>query len=74
MTPNAISKTHSRRTHGWVQDPWLAHTQHDYARMLLARGDDLRGRELLEQALATYRELGMERYAARAQKLVDAYA
>jgi DNA-binding SARP family transcriptional activator/tetratricopeptide (TPR) repeat protein len=43
--------------------PWLAHTQEDYARMLFARGesgDDERVRELHEQALATYRELGMD--------------
>jgi len=45
--------------------PWLAHTQHDYARMLLERsepGDDERTREFLARALATYRELGMESY------------
>jgi hypothetical protein len=42
--------------------PWLAHTQHDYARMLLARGnpeDAARADELLAAAEATYRELGM---------------
>ena len=42
--------------------PWLAHTQHDYARTLLARdepGDRERAQELLHQALATYRELGI---------------
>ena len=52
--------------------PWLAHTQEDYGRMLLARDDEERGRELLEQALATYRELGMEgalvRSAERAER------
>ena len=44
--------------------PWLAHTQYDYAQMLLARdrpGDHERAQELLGAALATYRELGMER-------------
>jgi DNA-binding SARP family transcriptional activator len=49
--------------------PWLAHTQEDYARMLLERegpGDAERAEELLEAALATYRELGMESYAASA--------
>ncbi len=54
--------------------PWLAHTQHDYARMLLARdgpGDRERAQELLDQALAIYRELGMESYAATASKLVE---
>jgi hypothetical protein len=43
--------------------PWLAHTQHDYARMLLARdrpGDGARARELLDRAVSTYRQLGMD--------------
>ena len=42
--------------------PWLAHTQEDYARMLLARGDQAdsdRAMQLLRQAIATYRELEM---------------
>jgi hypothetical protein len=42
--------------------PWLAHTQHDYARMLIARartGDADRARDLHAEGLATYRELGM---------------
>ena len=41
---------------------WLAHTQHQYATMLLARnasGDRERAMELLETALLTTRELGM---------------
>jgi DNA-binding SARP family transcriptional activator len=49
--------------------PWLAHTQHDYARMLLARArthDRESARDLLNQALVTYRELGMETHAAGA--------
>ena len=48
--------------------PWLAHTQHDYAAMLLARGqfgDHTRARTLLEAALATARELGMRALEAR---------
>ena len=48
--------------------PWLAHTQHDYARMLLARntpGGRERAQELLDQAHATYLELSMESYAAK---------
>jgi tetratricopeptide (TPR) repeat protein len=52
--------------------PWLALTQEDYARMLLARrdaGDAERARDLLDRALATYRELGMESQAARAASL-----
>jgi DNA-binding SARP family transcriptional activator/tetratricopeptide (TPR) repeat protein len=52
--------------------PWLAHTEADYARMLLARdgpGDSQRAAELLDHALVTYRELGMEAYAAGASSL-----
>src|SRR5919201_617242 len=52
--------------------PWLAHTQHDYARMLLARGgprDRDRAQEIIDEALASYRELGMQSYAARASAL-----
>ena len=54
--------------------PWLAQTQEDYARMLLTRGDPGdadRARNLIEQALAMYRELGMETYAARASALAQ---
>jgi hypothetical protein len=43
--------------------PCLAHTQHDYARLLLARkapGDKRRAHELMGAAMATYRSLGME--------------
>jgi tetratricopeptide (TPR) repeat protein len=50
--------------------PWLAHAQHDFALMLLARGaaDDAdRAHLLREEAVATYRELGMETWAGRAQ-------
>ncbi len=41
---------------------WIAHTQHDYARMLVARdgpGDRGRATALAAQALATAREVGM---------------
>ena len=54
--------------------PWVAHTQHDYARMLSSRdepGDLQEARELLSQALANYHELGMEMYAARASVLAE---
>jgi DNA-binding SARP family transcriptional activator len=50
--------------------PWVAHTQHDHARMLLARGDssDLpRAKQLLSNALETYRELEMEPWVRRAE-------
>jgi hypothetical protein len=52
--------------------PWVAHTQHDYAHMLLDRdeaGDSARGTELIGQALATYRELGMQSWAEKASEL-----
>jgi DNA-binding SARP family transcriptional activator len=52
--------------------PWLAHTQQDYARMLLARaqtGDGERALALIAHALATYRELGMESWAQNASNL-----
>ena len=45
--------------------PWLAHTECDYARMLLARngrGDRERAGALLESAMKTYRELGLASY------------
>jgi predicted ATPase/DNA-binding SARP family transcriptional activator len=43
--------------------PWHAHTENDYARMLLARGgrgDRQRARALLDAARATYRALGVD--------------
>ena len=49
--------------------PWLARTQDDYARMLLARdepGDRERAQQLVGAALASYRELGMESHATSA--------
>jgi len=49
--------------------PSVAHTQHDYAQMLIQRGhagDAEHARELLTAAAATYRELGMEPWAQRA--------
>ena len=52
--------------------PWLAHVQHDFAAMLLARGeagDAERAGTLLEDALTAYRDLGMDSWAARAQAL-----
>jgi DNA-binding SARP family transcriptional activator/tetratricopeptide (TPR) repeat protein len=57
--------------------PWLAHTQHDYARILLERDaprERERALELVQQALATYRELGMGSHAARASQLAASYA
>ena len=54
--------------------PWLAQTQNDYARMLLARddpGDRERATEQLDAVHAIYRELGMERHAATAAALAQ---
>jgi DNA-binding SARP family transcriptional activator len=52
--------------------PWVAHTQDDYARLLLShneRGDRERALELIGGALTTYRELGMESWAKSASEL-----
>lgn len=54
--------------------PWLAHTANDYARMLHvrnSRGDRERAQALLDSALETYRELGMDDYAAAATALAE---
>jgi class 3 adenylate cyclase len=54
--------------------PWVAHTRHDHARMLLFRdapGDRKRAQELLEQALDTARELGIAALTARVLTLLD---
>jgi DNA-binding SARP family transcriptional activator len=52
--------------------PWVAHTQEDYARMLLRRnreGDRERAEKLLSRAQATYHDLGMTGDAANAAAL-----
>jgi tetratricopeptide (TPR) repeat protein len=57
--------------------PWLSHTQHDHARMLLARGaptDVERALGLIAEARTTYLELGMESWAKEASKLERALA
>jgi DNA-binding SARP family transcriptional activator len=55
--------------------PWLAHTRHDYG-MLLAGGPrrthGAKAEMLLSRALADYRELEMETYAASAEALLVA--
>jgi class 3 adenylate cyclase/tetratricopeptide (TPR) repeat protein/ABC-type transport system involved in cytochrome c biogenesis ATPase subunit len=52
--------------------PWVAHTQHAYAGMLLARGEaGERAAALNAAALATARELGMQGLAARAAALQE---
>jgi tetratricopeptide (TPR) repeat protein len=48
--------------------PWIAHAQHDYARMLLRRnaaGDREHAQQLLRAASATFDELGMNTWAQR---------
>jgi tetratricopeptide (TPR) repeat protein len=48
--------------------PWVAHSQHDHARMLLDRGepgDRDRARPLLGEARDTYERLGMSPWTAR---------
>ena len=49
--------------------PWVAHTQHDYARMRIRRGapaDERRAFDLLQAARAGYEELGMTTWQASA--------
>jgi tetratricopeptide (TPR) repeat protein len=49
--------------------PWLAHAQHDLGTALLRRGDADRAAVHLDDAVAGYRALGMESWAARAATL-----
>lgn len=54
--------------------PWLAHTQHNLATMLLRRraaGDTEHAHALLQSTSRTYRELGMNLWAARADELLS---
>ena len=51
--------------------PWVAHTQHDLARLLLAGGDGPRARELLHASAETCRELGMTALRRRVTALQD---
>jgi eukaryotic-like serine/threonine-protein kinase len=51
---------------------WVSHTQEDYARMLLARGESTgrqRALELVAEAHTSYRKMGMESWAERASEL-----
>jgi tetratricopeptide (TPR) repeat protein len=53
---------------------WLAHTQEDYGRVVLARnapGDRGRAESLLSTAVASYRQLGMVSHAASGSTLVE---
>jgi hypothetical protein len=52
--------------------PWVAHTQDDYAQMLVRRdgvGDLARASDLIGEASATYRALGMRPWASAAAVL-----
>ena len=57
--------------------PWLAHTEHNLATILLRRdavGDKQRAHALLQDAHDTYRGLGMKSWATRAQEPLTAVA
>jgi tetratricopeptide (TPR) repeat protein len=64
---------HALMMNAQIRSPlWIAHTQHDYARMLLARnkpGDHDTALDLLEQALATAAQLGLTALAEKAGRL-----
>jgi len=49
--------------------PWVAHAQHGLGETLLARGDEARARAVLAEAIAGYRELGMDSWAESAAAL-----
>jgi DNA-binding SARP family transcriptional activator len=53
--------------------PWLAHTQHDYARMLISHEAKAgpRAHQLLADALSSYRALGMDAHAGKARALAQ---
>lgn len=67
---------HALETHArWGARPWLARTQHGYAQMLLERGGAAecdRAGELLEQALGSAREIGMQRLAVEVERILAA--
>ncbi len=53
--------------------PFLARSQHEYARMLIERndsGDKEKARSLLSEATATYREVGMPTFLEDAEELL----
>ena len=55
--------------HGWAFAPARPRPRHDYARMLLVTRSSRRSRradELLDSALTTYRQLGIDSYARSA--------
>jgi class 3 adenylate cyclase/tetratricopeptide (TPR) repeat protein len=53
--------------------PWVAHTQRDYARMLIDRnapGDREKARQLLTEAIAMYRQIGVAKHVEMAETLL----
>jgi hypothetical protein len=63
---------HNTDMGGW---PWIAHSQHDYGRTLIARdapGDRDRARQLLSGARQEYERLGMTPWVTRAAHLLAA--
>jgi DNA-binding SARP family transcriptional activator len=64
---------HALKMNMHIRSPlWTAHTQHDYARMLLARGrsaDHHKARDLLGHALATADQLGLKALADKTRPL-----
>ena len=52
--------------------PWLAHTQRDFAQLLLVRnqrGDRERGLDVIGEAIRGFRKLSMDNWAAEANEL-----
>jgi hypothetical protein len=55
--------------------PWVAHTQHDHARMLIRRdatGDRRRGMQLLAATQEAYRDLEMTPWTTRVEEELEA--
>jgi DNA-binding SARP family transcriptional activator/Mrp family chromosome partitioning ATPase len=68
----ALHFEHALAMNAQIRSPlWIGHTQHDYARMLLLRnhsGDRDKALELLNDALATAKELGLPALADKARR------
>ncbi len=67
---------HALQMNAQIRSPlWVAHTQYDYARMLLQRkhpGDRDRALDLLDQALSTAELLGLRALADKTRALKNA--
>jgi tetratricopeptide (TPR) repeat protein len=56
--------------------PWVAHTHHDYARMLLSRGipaDNHRARAHAREALSTAKSMGMANLEEKARRTMETW-